>query len=443
MTDVTNPSRLGLQQGGSDNLQLFRILYGQDYLTAFEENNWMAGLTQHKMISGGKSHEFPVLGRSKATRHTVGENLGVPDISNSGANAAKQVNFAKTTVRVYIDESSHQHGFDLEEIDTLLTDDSGKERASFASDQVRAILENVELTWKSSLLLTAMCVDTLKSAEMASSFTGDALLDSTGKNFTRRKAVAALKAGLTDSALSVSTTVDGQTYLGNSFGYHIDTGATARAIKSVLWKLANYFDHLRIPKAGRRFLMGLPQYYILAESDDRYTTGAGSMVEKNRDVGGTGYAGGLAVPPIAGWEIIPDPYLTGTVGTGFGTQLETNFTATPTTNDERKYQPYDKPQTNKLFANNLVIQTMVQQHAGGLASQPNTWAEWRNLYDKVWGIGFVPSALGTVHAHEMKTGSQYDLYRDVVATISRYYCGHGILRPEAACYVASARVTTA
>lgn len=449
MTNTVPTTRLGLKQGGSDNKEGFLLTFGGETLTAFENLNWLRNMTQQKTISGSKGARFPVMGRVKGGRHAIGENLLTPDLNTvGGINAAKNVTFAKTWRDITPDETPFQVSHVFNNVDYLLSPDGAAERSAMAQDFARVIYEQVEVTWFSQVLQDCMSVDSLKSAEMGSTF-NDELQDTTSKNWTRRKAVAALKAGLTDSAASTSTTVGGQTFKGNSFGYHIDSLATAAAVRSVLFKGRRNANHLRIPMMGRFAMISSDHYDMLAEAAGLYTGSSGPIVEFSNQInGGGGNVGQVVAPVIAGWALISTPYMTGVAGTGLGSQMEAILEegATPTTTDSTRYQPAGAPETIAAFASalgNVVTQKMVQHTPGGAGTQPNTWAEWRDLYDKVAIIFGHSSMIGTAHVHELE--GEVERHAEVNGDFSvfRYYCGHGNLRPEAGMYVATAKVLTA
>lgn len=74
MTDAT-PSRLGQANATGANDALFLKLFSGEVMTAFEQGT--AFMAHHfvRSISGGKSSQFPMLGRTTAAYHTVGTEM--------------------------------------------------------------------------------------------------------------------------------------------------------------------------------------------------------------------------------------------------------------------------------------------------------------------------------------------------------------------------------
>ena len=77
----TDPSRVGLIEGGSDNDALFLKKFSGEILQTFEESNVFKPLHTIRTIESGKSAQFPVTGIASANYHTPGENIA--DAGNS------------------------------------------------------------------------------------------------------------------------------------------------------------------------------------------------------------------------------------------------------------------------------------------------------------------------------------------------------------------------
>jgi len=74
MSNMTE-SRLGLNQGGSDNFELFLKTFSGEVLAAFEERNVMMPLHTVRTITSGKSASFPLTGTATAGYHAPGDEI--------------------------------------------------------------------------------------------------------------------------------------------------------------------------------------------------------------------------------------------------------------------------------------------------------------------------------------------------------------------------------
>lgn len=74
MTDA-NPSRLGQINAAGANDALFMKLFSGEVMTAFEQGTVFMNHHFVRSISGGKSSQFPMLGRTTAAYHTVGAEM--------------------------------------------------------------------------------------------------------------------------------------------------------------------------------------------------------------------------------------------------------------------------------------------------------------------------------------------------------------------------------
>ncbi len=442
-------SRLGLIQGGSDNFALFLTVAGGEVLRAFEEQYMLSNLTGHKFVAkGSKGAQFRIVGRSRASRHTPGENLLVPDVNTAGVNAAKNTGykFAKKTITP--DENPHQVSHIFNDPDTLMTPDGDEDRLAITDDMARAVKEVMELTWFSQIMQNSMSVDSMQSGELATTFSGDAMIDSTAPiNMTRLKRNAAYKAGLTDSSPSTSTQIGGtgNTFKGNSFGYHINAMDDAAKVKTSLRKMKSYFGHLRIPGPGRFCMIASDTYDMLSDYAGTYTGSGTPLPEWSNQInGGGGNLGQMIAPVIATWSLIPTPYLTGVAGTGLGTQMEDilNGSTAPTLADDKRYQLAVAPNLVPSFAENIVAQRMVQHQASNAASaQPDAWAEWRDLFDKTVAIVGHSSCIGTAMMKDLQIDGRPAPESNGNFMVMRAWMGHGNLRPEASAYIATAKVS--
>lgn len=82
MSNAT-PSRLGALNAGADKDALFLKVFSGEVLTAFEQQTIMMGRHQVRTISNGKSAQFPVMGRTSAAYHTVGNEITGDSINHA------------------------------------------------------------------------------------------------------------------------------------------------------------------------------------------------------------------------------------------------------------------------------------------------------------------------------------------------------------------------
>jgi hypothetical protein len=68
-----NASRSGQTNSAGDARDLYLKLFAGEVLTTFREENISLGLTRVKVLTTGKSHSFPILGKNAATYHKAGQ----------------------------------------------------------------------------------------------------------------------------------------------------------------------------------------------------------------------------------------------------------------------------------------------------------------------------------------------------------------------------------
>jgi hypothetical protein len=68
-------SRLGQVNGANDVNALFLKVFSGEVLATFQRENKMLGMTSVRSISSGKSAQFPVIGTTSASYHSVGEEI--------------------------------------------------------------------------------------------------------------------------------------------------------------------------------------------------------------------------------------------------------------------------------------------------------------------------------------------------------------------------------
>lgn len=154
-------------------------------------------------------------------------------------------------------------------------------------------------------------------------------------------------------------------------GYDAETTANkAAALARYLFELGAKWDNLYLPQ--ERYCLVRPQdYHVLVQNTDAI----------NRDWGGQGSYSDGKVYSINGFQIISSPQLN-TVAANVG--------------------------TSGLYT----------YHGGNFST--------------VRACAFTPEAVGTVKLMNLATEAAYDIRRQGYLIVSKYACGHGVLRPECA-----------
>lgn len=168
-------------------------------------------------------------------------------------------------------------------------------------------------------------------------------------------------------------------------------------IADFAFQAAQLFDTYNIPKEGRTLALRPKQYYALAGETD---------LMDRRWTGGAGDYNKAMLPSVAGFQIV--------VSTALGTTDETGASATGEKND-----PFG---TGKGYAANWA----------GDGGTPNL--------DAVGAIAFTSEAAGTVKMKELSVISKPFEERLGHLLLASYVMGHGILRPECACWMSSTTI---
>lgn len=168
-------------------------------------------------------------------------------------------------------------------------------------------------------------------------------------------------------------------------------------IADFAFQAAELFDTYNIPKEGRYLALRPKQFYALAGETD---------LMDRRWTGGQGDYNKAMLPSVAGFDIV--------VSTALGTTDETGTSATGEKND-----PFG---TGDGYAANWA----------GDGGTPNL--------DAVGAIAFQTGAAGTVKMRELSIGSEYQMDRLGYLILAQYVMGHGILRPECACWMSSTTI---
>ena len=166
-----------------------------------------------------------------------------------------------------------------------------------------------------------------------------------------------------------------------------DAQMTAAELVTALFLAATKLDENDVPSEDRFVVLNPTLYYNLISNGEAGFSVSTSVA--NSDIGGSGFGSGK-VPMIAGFEIYKSNNLP--------TTDESNETGVSSLND----YSHDAS-TNKLK-----------------------------------GLAFHRSAIGTVKLKDLAMESEYQIERQGTLMVAKYAMGHGILRPEAACSLVNA-----
>jgi hypothetical protein len=169
-------------------------------------------------------------------------------------------------------------------------------------------------------------------------------------------------------AARASATVTGEA--GGGSATQATFGTDAGVLAGGIFAAAQNFDEKGIPENERYIALKPAQYYLAAQKTDLI----------NKDWGGAGAFSDGKIMSVAGIQIV---------------------------------------KTNKL----------PQANDSANAAIPTAY---RGDFSKVMGVAWHPMAVGTVKLMDVKSESMWDMRRQATLMLSKYACGHGVLRPEAA-----------
>jgi len=275
----TNPSRVGLKEGGSDNDALFLKKFSGEILQTFEESNIFKPLHTIRTIENGKSAQFPVTGIATANYHTPGEN-----IAEAGAGTTYLSDIKKTEKIITIDKMLVASTF-LANIDDVKN--HYDIRSVYANELGKAL---------------AVRFDTA----VAKSFIGAA-----------RSATNLTQVAKTGGRLDVAN---------NDFSAPDVVGTpaavTGAELVAAFFTAAQKLDENDVPSDGRFCVLPPEQYYkLITGADSSNSFSLTSAV--NSDIGGQGGIATGTIPQIAGISIyksnhIPNTDLSSATGTNSG-----------------------------------------------------------------------------------------------------------------------------
>lgn len=413
-------TRTGLVQGGSDAKATWLPKFAAELLGYASDLDPLSNIFMMKDCGGATSVRFRRFGRIKGFSHTPGNNLTV-----QAEDGSKFKKFAQNYVDVKLDNQNLMVGTVLPEVDVLMSPAGAQDRAMLREELVQSATTMKNLRIVSMMVQAIATTDTISPSGTPSS-----------RHIS--KATAAKIAGLTDGS--------GGT---NSYGYHIDALASGAAVYSALMKLNRYFRANKLRKK---------QWYVLISSAHLVSLieDCGDKVSYSNPSGGTAYP---VVPALskslngtegngsiidvtmykcAGFRLIECDWLTGSSGTGLGTNLEDWFTSSPggagfgDAEDEKKYQPTDGAGTT--VGGNIQIK---QNNGGGEAGD---WAAHKSLMDKIALIAFCDDLIAGAKLYDDRVeGDGYNWQIQGYPLLMKNHLGWGPLCVERGAYVATAK----
>jgi len=255
----TDPSRVGLIEGGSDNDALFLKKFSGEILQTFEESNVFKPLHTIRTIESGKSAQFPVTGIASANYHTPGENIA--DAGNSYLSDIK-----KTEKVITIDQMLVASTF-LANIDDVKN--HYDIRSVYANELGKAL---------------AVRFDTAIAKVFIAASRDSANLSQVGKTGGRYNVA------------------DGEFGTGNIVAGTPES-VTGAELVSAFFAAAQKLDENDVPSDGRFCVLRPQEYYKLVTGADANNAFTLSASAANKDVGGAGSLASGTVPQIAGISI--------------------------------------------------------------------------------------------------------------------------------------------
>lgn len=238
MTLISNP---GLQQGDTDVRELYLKVFSGEVLTQWREKNVTRGLITLRTIPFGKSAQFPVLGKGYASVHTPGTNM----LDTSGVTSRTSTDPTGSAIQL---PNQFSHNERLIAIDNKLI-------SSVMISDVDEMLNHYD-------------VRSLYAMELANALA----------NAFDRTAILSLiyAARIRSNNAQLVTGEPGGGYNGDGGCYGIGATPTGAAISDVLFKVAQRFDEIDLPKEGRICLLPPQAYYALIKDPNLYTLSTAS-----------------------------------------------------------------------------------------------------------------------------------------------------------------------
>jgi len=265
----TNPSRVGLIEGGSDNDALFLKKFSGEILQTFEESNVFKPLHTIRTIESGKSAQFPVTGIATANYHTPGDN-----IAEAGAGVTYLSDIKKTEKIITIDKMLVASTF-LANIDDVKN--HYDIRSVYANELGKALAVRFDTALAKVFIAAAR-----SGANLSQVGKGGSILDISANTFV-------------------------------NFGdANSDTGnPTGAELVAALFSAAQRMDEHDVPSDGRFCVLRPQEYYkLITGADDSNSFSLTSAI--NKDIGGAGSLAAGNIPQIAGISIFKSNHIPST-----------------------------------------------------------------------------------------------------------------------------------
>lgn len=341
-----------------------------DHMDPFQGINF-----SKKSVSGADSISFPYYGQMKPVNFELGMNTEVEAQSTDALN--RKVNQAMPHLArvVQLDKMSL--------LQTVIT----------KTDEIQAMDGTLARMHASHEVLEALMFGwTLKRISAISN--GATFPDSGLKVGIPTKTAAGTLAGISDGVV-------GSDYVGATL---LTDGGVAEAALGRAQLFMN-FEH--VPQSGRYALCDPRIPFVIArQSGMQISSSNAAPVSKtlNRDFGGMGSIVNNSVPEVAGFKIIPCPYLS-----LLGTNMESLFGTTLTSKPESRYMPnvvadtwYTLNGVQSLIGGGGATQVL---DVGNGATNPTAWTgaahNAKTYYDGLSIVCFHESALGIANGIDL------------------------------------------
>lgn len=264
---ATQVSRVGLQNGASDNRGLFLKQFAGEVLTSFEEKNIAMPLHRVRTIKNGKSAQFPSIGKTLAAYHTAGEQIFGGTVDHGEVTVTVDELLVSATFVANIDEAINHYDV----------------RSTYSKEMGNALALRADQNIFSTIF---------QGATQAGSAGGDQAGYWTQADFaslsnTDGNAATSI-AGVHASAAGIGGTIDIKTADAEGTAY-----TAGDIVTGILAALQKFDEH---DVTGEKYCVLTPEaYYRLMSAD---------TVAINRDTGGNGSTALGQAPSVGGVKIL-------------------------------------------------------------------------------------------------------------------------------------------
>jgi len=263
--DVDAVSRLGQNNYGNSNRELFLKQFSGEVLTSFEEKNIAMPLHRVRTINSGKSAQFPSIGVIDAGYHAAGKTILGDSVAHSEVTVTVDDLLVSAAFVPKIDEAMNHY----------------EVRSTYSKEMGNALANAADKNIFSTILKAAT---TISGGDQAGYW---AHADFAGINVEDPDAGGAL----TSTAGVIDTDTGG-------------TVATGQQIVDAVFTALQKFDEHNV--TGEKFLVLTPEAYYLLFGAQANTLTNSAM---NRDVGGNGSVALGQAPSIGGVKVLMSNHL--------------------------------------------------------------------------------------------------------------------------------------